>query len=112
MECNQSLCCFCDLNFHNDKSHTLTQLSKFAINQNNMDKIKSIFEKQKNFFEKIKKINNNLMQSLENDIQIKERIINNYNENKFNYNSFLNMNNLFFHNNERYESIRKYIIKK
>ena len=77
-----------------------------------MDKIKSIFEKQKNFFEKIKKINNNLMQSLENDIQIKERIINNYNENKFNYNSFLNMNNLFFHNNERYESILENILSK
>ena len=62
------------------------------------------------FFEKIKNINNNLMQTLENDIQIKERIINNYEKNIYNYNSYLNLKNLYLNNNQKYESILENIL--
>ena len=110
IECNQSLCCNCDLNYHNDRSHTLKQLSKSSFNQKDIDQIKLTFEKQKRFFEKIKIINNKLMQTLENDIIIKEKIITNYLQNQHNYNSYLNMNNLFLHNNEKYETILENIL--
>ena len=84
IECNKSLCCNCDLNDHNDKLHTLTQLTKFSLNKKDLDTIISSFEKQKQFFEKIKSINNNIMQTLENDIKIKEKIIANYLCNQYN----------------------------
>ena len=47
----------------------------------------------------------NLIQSLENDIQIKERIINNYMLFKQDYNSYLNLKNLYMKNNEKYENM-------
>ena len=103
MECNKSLCINCDLNSHNDKLHTLNQISRLLINFKSIDEIKSNFDKQKKFFERIKNIYCNMIQNLENDIQIKERIINNYITNKFNYNSYLNMKNLTIYNNEKYE---------
>ena len=110
VECNQSLCANCDLNFHNE--HTLEQISRLPLNQNGIDKIKSSFEKQKKLFEKIKEINNRIIQNLENDIIIKERIINNYSLNKFNYNSNLNLNSLYINNNEKYEKILEEILAK
>ena len=83
MNCNKSLCSFCNFTDHDAKGHQLEQIKKFLFNQNDIDKIKNAFETQKKYFEKIKDINNNLIQTLENDIQIKERIINNYLINKF-----------------------------
>ena len=112
MECNKSLCINCDLNSHNDKLHTLNQISRFSLNIKSMDEIKSIFDKQKKLFEKIKNIYNNIMQTLENDIQIKERIINNYITNKYDYNSYLNMNNLNVYNNEKFEKLLDDILLK
>ena len=105
IECNKSICCDCDLEYHDNNNHSLIQLINFSIEKNDFDKIKNIFEKQKNFLEKIKNIYNNLIQTLENDIQIKERIINNYLSKKFDYNSYLNMKNIYIHNNEIYEKI-------
>ena len=110
IECNKSLCCNCDLNDHNDKLHTLTQLTKFSLNKKDLDTIISSFEKQKQFFEKIKRINNNIMQTLENDIKIKEKIIANYLSNQYNYNSYLNISNLFVGNNEKYKTILENIL--
>ena len=112
MECNKSLCINCDLNSHNDKLHTLNQISRFSLNIKSIDEIKSIIDKQKKFFEKIKNIYNNIIQSLENDIEIKERIVNNYMTNKYNYNSYLNMNNLTVYNNEKYEKLLDDILLK
>ena len=109
-ECCQSLCIDCGLNIHNE--HTLNQISKLSLKNKNIDEIKSIFHKQKTFFEKIKNICNNMMQKLENDIQIKERIINNYDNNKYNYDSYLNMDNLIIYKNDKYEKILEDILKK
>ena len=104
LDCNKSLC-FLDTTWHNDEGHQLEQLRKYRINDNEVDKIKNTFEKQKKYFEKIKAFNNNLIQNLENDIQIKERIINNYFMNKSNYNSIMNLRNIYINNNEKYENI-------
>ena len=112
MECNKSLCINCDLNSHNDKLHTLNQISRFSLNIKSIDEIKSIIDRQKKFFEKIKNIYNNILLSLENDIEIKERIVNNYMTNKYNYNSYLNMNNLTVYNNEKYEKLLDDILLK
>ena len=105
MNCNKSLCYKCDLMYHNDNNHRLEQLTKFSFNQNELNKIRESFEKQKKYFEKIKDAYNNLMQSLENDIQIKERLINNYMSFKLDYNSYLNLKKLTIKNNEKYEKI-------
>ena len=106
VDCNKSLCGKCDFSLHDAKGHLLEQLrNKINFNQNDLDKIKSTFEKQKKYFEKIKAFNNNLIQNLENDIQIKERIINNYLTNKSDYNSILNLKNIYISNNEKYENI-------
>ena len=105
MNCNQSFCRECNFTSHDDKGHIIEQLKKFQINQNEMDKIKNNFSKQKKYFEKIKEINNNFIQTLENDIKIKERMINNAELNKLDYNSIINMNNMNIQNNEKYEKI-------
>ena len=105
INCNQSLCSKCNFSLHDEKGHQLEQLKKFYFKQNEIDEIKNTFEKQKKYFEKIKSFNNNLIQNLENDIQIKERIINNYLSNKSDYNSIFNLKNIYIHNNEKYENI-------
>lgn len=105
MDCKKSLCNNCNLPAHDEKGHELEQLKKFAFNKNDIDKITNTFMKQKIFFEKIKEINNNLIQTLENDIKIKERIINNYLTNKSDYNSIFNLKNICIQNNEKYEKL-------
>ena len=104
-ECNESLCNNCDLISHNNNLHALNQLAKISFNPKELNLIKNNFYKQKNYFLKIKDIYNNMIQSLENDIQIKERIINNYILYKYDYNSYLNLKNLYVQNNEKYEKI-------
>ena len=111
INCNKSFCNFCDIDSHDSNGHDIRFLSGFSVSENDKDKIYSSFEKQKQFLEKIKNINNNFIQSLENDIQIKERIINNYQNNKYNYNSILNLKNLNIQNNIKYENILKNIIQ-
>ena len=105
MDCNQSLCEKCNFSSHDNNGHELEQIKKFALKQNVLDKIKSNFEKQKKYFERIKVINNNMMKTLENDIEIKERIINSVILNKLDYTSILNMNNICIQNNEKYEKL-------
>ena len=112
MDCNQSLCNKCNFSLHDDKGHKLEQIKKFVINEKNFQRIKSNFEKQKSFFKKIKEINNNLIQTFENDIELKERIINNFILNKLDYNSIINMNNIYIENNKKYEEILDNILTK
>ena len=102
-ECKESLCGKCDINFHGE--HTLEQIKKYIINQKEFDDIKSAFEKQKNIFKKIKIIINDLINTLENDIKIKQIIINNYLKYKNDYNSIINLKSLHINNNEKYENI-------
>ena len=109
-ECNKFLCNDCNLSKCDDNGHHLMQLRLLRPNENNISKIKYIFNKQKDLFEKIKNLNNNLMQTLENDIKIKERCINNYLLK--NYNSDNNLINLDFNNNEKYEKILDNILSK
>ena len=108
--CNESLCEQCDFNSHGEKGHILTQLKNYSLNQKDLDIIKSNFEKQKKIFIKIKEINNNLIKSLENDIEIKQKIINNYDNNTMNYNSISNLKNLYVQNNKKYENLLNTII--
>ena len=112
MDCGQSFCSKCNFAYHDEKGHKLEQLKQFSLNQNEFDKIKNAFDRQKLFFEKIKEINKNMIETLENDIQIKERIINNYLVNKSDYISMLNMKNINIQNNEKYENILDDIINK
>ena len=111
LNCNVSLCGMCDLDSHNSKGHELKQLTKISNKQNEKDKIISEFEKQKKFLNKIKEMNNNIIQSLENDIMIKQKIIENYNNNKSNYQSIKNFNQLKIINNEEYELILRKTIE-
>ena len=112
IDCRQSMCQKCNLVFHDEKGHKFEQLRQISLNQNEFDKIRNAFNKQKTFLEKIKEMNNNLIQTLENDIQLKERIINNYVLNKSDYNSIINMKNIYIQNNEKYEKILDDILLK
>ena len=49
---------------------------------------------------------------MENDIELKERIINNFILNKLDYNSLINMNNIYIENNQKYEKILDDILSK
>ena len=114
-DCNKLICPQC-YDFHDDKGHSILQISKnvskFFINQNEFDKINSTFNKQKNILEEIKKINNDLISSLENDLKIKQKIIDNYNVNKTNIISNINIKNLYLMNEENYESLFQKILSK
>ena len=112
MDCKQSFCRNCNFSIHDEKGHKLEQLKQFSLNQSEIEKIKNSFEKQKSLFAHIKEFNNNLIKSLENDIQIKERIINNYQLNKSDYTSIINMKNIYIQNNEKYQKILEDIIGK
>ena len=103
--CNESLCGMCDLNFHNFAGHELKQLINISNSKNEYEKIISDFNKQKNYLNLIKEMNNNIIQNLENDIILKEKIIENYKNNKFNFQSIQNFLQLKIHNNEEYEKI-------
>ena len=105
IDCKKSLCNKCNFSFHDDNGHKLEQIKKFSINQNDFQRIHNNFKKQKSILKKIIEINNNLMQKLENDIELKERMINNFLLNKLDYNSLINMNNIYIENNQKYEKI-------
>ena len=110
VNCNESLCGLCDLNFHNSFGHELKQIINIINNKNEKEKINSNLKKQKDYLKKIKEINNKIFESLENDIIIKERIIQNSESNKFNYQTIINYNNLKVQNNDKYENILTKII--
>ena len=109
--CNELLCLQC-VDFHNNNGHSLKQMFKYFIDSNDFDKINSTFEQQKNILEQIKKINNDLITSLENDLKIKQKIINNYRDNKANYYSNINIKNLYVENDKKYEIIFQNILSK
>ena len=66
LNCNESLCYFCDLNHHNYEGHELKQLISISKNQNERDKICSDFDKQQNYLNKIKEKCNNLSKKIKN----------------------------------------------
>ena len=68
--------------------------------------------KQRRLLTKIKDMNSRLIESLENDIIIKERILENYENNICNYQSILNFNNFELIKNEKYEKLLDDIINK
>ena len=75
--CDLLFCKNCDPTFHINNMHPKQQISQALLSNKDFNIIKTTFEKQKTIFEKIKEINNNFINSLENDIKIKETIINN-----------------------------------
>ena len=111
-ECNKSLCCNCDLNYHNNKGHNLIQIRNCSSNQNDKERIYFTFQKQKYFLEKIKKINQTIIQSLESDIILKQKIIENNKNNKCNFHSIFNYNNLYIQNDFQFDKLIEYIINK
>ena len=111
INCNESLCGICDLNSHNSLGHELKQLINISINQNEKDKLISDFEKQKYYLNKIKEIYQKIIQTFENDIFLKGKIIENYQNNKYNYQSIKNFNQLKIINNKKYETKLKNIIE-
>ena len=52
------------------------------------------------------------LQNLEKDIIIKERIIESSKNNKYNYQSISNYNNLYIENDNKFEKLLEYIINK
>ena len=110
INCNESLCALCDLNFHNNRLHVLKQLINFSSTQNEYDRIISDFEKQKYYLNKIKEMNKNIINKFENDIIIKEKIIENYKNNKFNFQSIKNFSQLKIIINKECEKKLKNII--
>ena len=111
-ECNKSLCSICNFDYHKNQGHNLIKISDTLNNKNSEKRIYSTFQKQKRFLEKIKKINENIIKSLENDLIIKEKIIENYKNNKNNYQSILNYNKLYIENDDKFEKLMDYIINK
>ena len=111
-ECKVPLCLECDVSFHDDNHHNFYQISSLKNSQKNKDIFKGVINKQRILLNKIKDMNNKLIQSLENDITIKEKIFDNYENNDFNYQSIQNFNNFKLNNNEKYEKILHYIINK
>ena len=111
--CDLLFCKNCDPTFHINNMHPKQQISQALLSNKDFNIIKTTFEKQKTIFEKIKEINNNFINSLENDIKIKETIINNYQYGKSkNINSIENLKNLYIKNDEKYEKeIQKYFNK-
>ena len=91
MNCNKSLCHKCDLISHDENFHSLKQLMEFKITKNDFDIINNNFQRQKTIFEKIKNITKNLISNLENDIKMKQKIINNYINNKSNFPTIMNI---------------------
>ena len=102
-DCNISLCGKCDILSHGE--HNLEQIKKCAFNQKEFEYIKSNFERQNNILTKIKTIINDHIATLENDIKLKQMIINNYQKYKNDYNSVINLKNLYINNEEKYENI-------
>lgn len=110
--CKVSLCNSCDLEYHDDNNHTIIQIKSLRENKNKNEIFKSILTKQKALLKKIKSMNNKLIESLENDIIIKEQILENYENNGYNYQSILNFNNFELKKNEKYERILDDIVNK
>ena len=105
-KCNTSLCSKCELEIHIDKGHFLTQINSLRNNKRKIESFISIVSKQRTLLNKIKDMINKLMQSLENDIIIKEQILDNYEKNEFNYQSIQNFINFKLkNNNEKYVQI-------
>ena len=110
--CNVSLCTKCNIDEHDEKKHEISQLINLRNNQNNKDKFKSVIDKQRLLLNKIKNINNELIQSLENDIIIKEKILDNYEKNEYNFQSIQNFNNAEINNDQYFEKLLDDVIKK
>ena len=109
-ECNISLCEKCeDENFCRIIHHVIS-FEKIMKNQNEIEQKIINFEKQKHYLNRIIEINQDLIQSLKTDINIKEKIIMNYLNNNNNYESILNFNNLQIENNDQYETILENIV--
>ena len=111
LNCQESLCGLCNLNYHNFERHELKQLFKIIDDQNEIDKKFAEFEKQKNYLNKIKEMINKITTSLEDDIHIKERMIESYKNNKFNYQAINNFKQLNIKSNEKYEKLLKNTIE-
>ena len=109
--CNESVCLRCYDN-HDEKGHLLKQMSQYFLNQNEFDKINNAFVMQKTILNEIKNINNKLISYFENDLKIKQKIIDNFQDGKRNYNSILNIKNLNVTNIEKYEIKIKNILTK
>ena len=105
LECNKSLCYSCNLIFHKNSGHNLVEIKNVLNNQNNKEKLNTTFQKQKILLEKIKEINKNIFESLEKDILIKKRIIENGENNINNLQSISNYNRLEIKNNYKYEKL-------
>ena len=111
-ECKVPICLDCDISFHDDNRHCLEQIISLKKIQKNVDAFKTAINKQRTVLNKIKEMNKKLIQSLENDIFLKEKIVYNYQINDYNFQSIQNFNNFKIKNNEKYEKILDYIIKK
>ena len=111
LDCKESFCWECERNNHSQEKHSMKKIIDLIDNSKNIEIKNSILNKQKTILNKIKNINNAFIEKFENDIKIKEKVINSFLDNKSNYNSIENLNNLFLKNNERYENILLNFIK-
>ena len=109
--CNQCLCNY-DLTNHQSNGHKIVKIIDYLNNNKDQNRINSTFQKQKQILEKIKLINNKFIDSLEKDILIKQRIINNKEKNKYNFQANSNYNYFEIKNNKKYEELLEYIISK
>ena len=106
--CKELLCKKCKIDIHMKDNHSLQKIEDFLISKKELNDKNLAFKKQKDIFDKIKKMsisNNNSFKVIENDIKIKQKIINSYNKNRSNFNSIINFKKLYIKNDEKYEKI-------
>ena len=110
-ECQISICCGCDIAYHiENQKHHLKSIFELRETQKDMEALKSTINKQKLLLNKIKEMNERLIKSFKNDIEIKEKILNNYENNVYNYQSIQNFKNFELKNDKIYENILDDII--
>ena len=98
-DCKENICTYCEKN-HNE--HKIITFGKLIPNKNNMNKLLKELEEKKNKLnneinEIIMKLNK-VKKNIEKYYNINKNIINNYNEEKINYEILYNINN--FNNND------------
>ena len=106
MDCNLSLCKNCDFSSHDEKGHKLIQIRSLReTNQNFINNNNQTILSRKKILKKMTDCYKIIINSFNNEIFIKEKIIESYKDNISNYQSIHNFNTLNIKNDKYYENL-------